>query len=103
MFCHETIHECIDVNINKKNIYVDKNIASLICELNKVGLKTMASCEGKLQSKSIFDFAYVSIKMDNAYFTYDFKDNVLCINWNSDIESKINIPKSRMVNKYVLC
>jgi len=89
-------HENVQININKRNISADKNIAELIYELNNKGLKTIASCEGELNPKSIHEFVYVSIKMDNAYFIYDPRDNVLCINWNKS-KDIIPLPKSRII------
>lgn len=89
-------HECIPVHINGKIINIDKNIASLIYELNNVGLKTIACCEGELHPKLEFDFAHISIRMDNAHFIYDPRDNVICIRWNKS-KTNVPIPKSLIV------
>lgn len=87
-----TIHEEENVDINRNNISVDKDIILLISELNRLGLETCACCEGEkdeIYEDTGDDLAYVSICLKNARFDYHIDDDILTIRWN---RSKVSIP-----------
>jgi len=72
------------IKIDGKSIAVDCEMAGLIRQLNKLGLKTTACCEGdKIHRYSQSNFAYVSIQLDeNQHFEYDLEQNQITIRWN---------------------
>lgn len=50
------------VTIDNEEIEIDDDLANLIVEMNKMGLKTLSCCSGHQKTDS-----YISISMDNFY------------------------------------
>ncbi len=69
------------IEIDGNKIEVDLKLASLILELNKLGLKTSHSCQGGNDKRG--GRAYVSIKLDaESDFHYHIEEKILTIRWN---------------------
>lgn len=78
--------------VDGSTVLIDKEMVGLIRQLNKLGLKTSACCEGdKIHRYSQKDFAYVTIKFgDNQNFEYSLDDNTITLRWNRSQKKYIN-------------
>lgn len=75
----QNVHKNTLVNISQ-NMYacIDTEIAALVAEMNRVGIKTTCSCQGDTEQ----DGAYISIKVGEGT-TYDYRDDTkeLTLRW----------------------
>jgi hypothetical protein len=53
-------HEEVDLELGAKKVKIDKKIASLVAEMNKLGLETTESCEGR---DNPYEPAYIAIDL----------------------------------------
>ena len=58
--CERVKHEEVELEIGARKVWVDKKLASLVSEMNKVGLVTTECCEGR---GGRFDPAYLCLDM----------------------------------------
>lgn len=65
--------------VNGEQVEVDEELALLISELNRLGLKTANCCQGGTDA---VPFAYVSVCLDDGYFCYDPTTKILTFRWN---------------------
>ena len=80
------MHDTVIIEVNGKKREVDTEIASLILELHRVGLKTTNSCQGTSNN-----YAYLSIQLGKtSRFDYYAEKNILTIRW--DRSGKDHIP-----------
>ena len=76
------MHDAVIIEVNGKKREVDRKVAPLIQELNKLGLRTRHSCQGG-HSKNGGGRAYVSIQLDEeSNFHYHIEEKILTIRWN---------------------
>lgn len=76
------MHDSVIIDISGKKTEVDSKIAPLITELNRVGLKTIHSCQGG-NKKHDSGRAYVSIQLGiESEFHYHIEEKVLTLRWN---------------------
>jgi len=63
---------------NEQSTPIDKEIAALVAEMNRVGIKTTCSCQGEVEQ----DGAYISIRVGEGT-TYDYRDDTkeLTLRW----------------------
>lgn len=73
----ENIHKTKSVLINGEYRDIDENISDLVSLLNKVGLKTVCSCEGDIQNKAYITFSFNDI----LYYEIDKPKNEFTISW----------------------
>jgi len=76
------MHDSIIIDVSGKKVEIDRKVAPLIQELNRIGLKTEHSCQGGDQR---YDRgrAYVSIKLGaESEFHYHIEEKILTIRWN---------------------
>ncbi|MDD5453884.1 MAG: hypothetical protein PHW62_00065 [Candidatus Ratteibacteria bacterium] len=76
------MHDAIIIEVSGKKVEVDRKIAPLVQELNRIGLETTHSCQGGNRK---FDKgrAYVSIQLGtDSEFHYHIEEKVLTIRWN---------------------
>lgn len=71
-------HKTETVNIDGKDVEIDSDIAPLIRELNKAGLKTKYSCRGGDDFDPL-KRAYIAFDMTN--FWMDFAEHFVTIRW----------------------
>jgi hypothetical protein len=75
------MHETTIIEIGGEKVEVDADLAPLILELNRLGLKTRNSCQGGGKRKK--PRAYISIQLDgDTCFEFNPKYNSLTIRWN---------------------
>jgi len=79
VFGHE--HETMPVDLspgNEQGTPIDKEIAALVGEMNRVGIHTTCSCQGEVGQ----DGAYISIHVGEGT-TYDYRDDTkeLTLRW----------------------
>ncbi len=72
------MHEQTTVKIDGKNVEIDSELAPLILEMNKIGIKTKYSCRGG-DDFDILKRAYISIDMSGV--RVDFSDDVMNLRW----------------------
>lgn len=65
--------------MNGEWVEIDEELALLVSELNRLGLKTANCCQGGTKE---IPFAYVSVCLDDGYFCYDPKTRILTFRWN---------------------
>lgn len=69
-----TNHKQVSVVIDGKEEMIDEKLVRLIEEVNRVGLKTLTSCQGSPEYKGMGRFAYISLDLNNVegIFIKDF-------------------------------
>lgn len=74
-------HDTDVIDINNKEIEIDKEMVNLIKELNRLGLKTMWCCQGdtKRRKNGIMERAYISI--DNSNINLEFEKDKIILRW----------------------
>ncbi len=76
------MHDVVIIEINGRKTEVDSKVASLILELNRLGLETTHSCQGD-DTMGAGGRAYVSVKLGKeSEFHYHIEEKVLTIRWN---------------------
>ncbi len=94
-----TSHPSKKMKLNGKLVDIDKEIYTLISEMNKLNLKTLFSCKGNDTTNN----AYVSFDLSNAHFCYYPEKNKLTLYWNRKLnktnrKNKININLKNIKN-----
>lgn len=76
------MHDNVIIEVSGKKIKVDRKIAPLVRELNRIGLVTIHSCQGG-DKKHDSGRAYISIQLGTeSEFHYHIEEKVLTIRWN---------------------
>lgn len=89
-------HKEIPVEINGNVINIDEELVDAVVALNKVGIKTTFSCQGRNEAQK----AYISI--DASQVQAEFKDNTIVLRWVRQVRSDVFTPYEH-VNILCVC